>query len=29
MSYLSKRTSNVSAIGLVGGLCALAEPALA
>ena len=29
MSYLSKRTSNVSAIGLVGGLCTLAEPALA
>ena len=29
MSYLSKRTSKVGAIGLVGGLCALAEPALA
>ena len=29
MSYLSKRPSKVGAIGLVGGLCALAEPALA
>ena len=29
MSYLSKRPSNIGAIGLVGGLCALAEPALA
>ena len=28
MSYFSKRPSNVGAIGLVGGLCALAEPAL-
>ena len=29
MSYLSKRPSKVGAIGLVGSLCALAEPALA
>ena len=29
MSYLSKRPSKVVAIGLVGSLCALAEPALA
>ena len=29
MSYLSKRPSKVGAIGLIGGLCALAEPALA
>ncbi len=29
MSYLSKRTSKISAIGFVGGLCTLAEPALA
>ena len=29
MSYLSKRPSKVGAIGLVVGLCALAEPALA
>ena len=29
MSYLSKRPSKVGAIGLIGGLCALAQPALA
>ena len=29
MSYLSKRPSKVGAIGLVGSLCALADPALA
>ena len=29
MSYLSKRPSKVGAIGLVGSLCTLAEPALA